>query len=149
MSETRTTAAARIPERDNITTFTIGDPKDYPPGRRFDPERYIVLSILQAIIGDAISLAAVVAVLAGIIKQFQIAASLNEIRDLLAQIKRNTQDYTPASSVGFERRATEALHHEGLHGESVPNEVLSPLSHGPEGRTDVAPLHSALMNPEP
>lgn len=88
-----------------------------------------MISILQAIIGDAISLAAVVAILAGIIKLFQIATSLTEIRDLLVQIKRNTQDYSPAGHSEF--RPAESLH----------------LDSG--NRADASTFHSALVNPEP
>jgi len=63
-----------------------------------------VLSFFQAIIGDMVSLVTIVSILAGIIKVFQIAGSINEIKDLLVDIKRNTSDYpTPRGSAETRR----------------------------------------------
>ena len=76
----------------------------------------MVIPFLQAIIGDMISVMAVVAVLAGIYKVFQMAASLNEIKDLLADIKRNTHDISSPAPEGAswsesEADSTESLRH--------------------------------------
>ena len=58
-----------------------------------------MIPFIQAMIGDMVGMATVVAVLAGLFKLFQISASLTEIRDLLAEIKRNTSDYSSLSSL--------------------------------------------------
>ena len=68
-----------------------------------------MLPFLQAIVGEMISLVAVVAILAGIIKVFQIATSLNEIKDLLTEIKRNTQDYSTVAGTSRSRTPERAL----------------------------------------
>ena len=73
-----------------------------------------MLPVLQAIIGDMVSLVAVMAILAGIIKVFQIGSTLNEIKDVLGEIRRNTQDYSPsaaASRPGSPIRSADALLH--------------------------------------
>ena len=44
-----------------------------------------------------LGLASIVGVLAGLIKIFQMASTLNEIKDVLVEIRRNTQDYSPAA----------------------------------------------------
>ena len=59
----------------------------------------LVLPILQTILGDMFTLAVVGAVIAGIVKLFEATAALNEIKDLLVDIKRNTSDYTPPSRI--------------------------------------------------
>jgi hypothetical protein len=56
-----------------------------------------MIPFLQAILGDMISLVVIGAVIAGIMKLFQIATSLNEIKDLLGDIKRNTLDIAPSA----------------------------------------------------
>jgi hypothetical protein len=61
-----------------------------------------------------VSLVAVIAILAGIIKVFQIGSTLNEMKDLLGEIRRNTQDYSPsgvASRAGSPMRSADALLH--------------------------------------
>ena len=90
-----------------------------------------MVPFLQAVIGDMISLVAVMAIIGAIIKLFQIATSLNEIRDLLVEIKRNTQDYSPTASAGL-RHYPEPSSLDALH-----------------GRPDAGSLHTAVLNPEP
>ena len=51
-----------------------------------------MIPFVQAILGDMISLAAVGAIVAGIAKLFQMGTTLNEIKDLLVEIKRNSVD---------------------------------------------------------
>ena len=55
-----------------------------------------------------VSMIAMVAILAGIIKVFQMSSTLNEIKDLLGEIKRNTQDYSPVAGLSPQRRPMEA-----------------------------------------
>ena len=57
-------------------------------------------------VGDMLSMIAMVGILAGIIKLFQMAATLGEIKELLSEIKRNTQDYSPAAQ-NLDRRPAE------------------------------------------
>ena len=57
----------------------------------------------QAIIGDTLTMVAIIAILAGIMKIFQIATSLNEIKDLLRDIKRGTEDYSPVAGASRQR----------------------------------------------
>jgi hypothetical protein len=76
-----------------------------------------VLPFLQAIIGDMVSLVAIMAILSGIIKLFQIATSLNEIKDVLSEIKRNTQDYPVVPGSALDRFPSEA----GMGAESRPD----------------------------
>ncbi|HXP88087.1 MAG TPA: hypothetical protein VN841_25375 [Bryobacteraceae bacterium] len=90
-----------------------------------------MIPLLQAVLGDMISLMAVMAIIAGIAKLFQIATSLNEIKDVLIEIKRNTRDYSvPVSS------------------EAEPYPSESPLHAGGSG-SDAASLQAALLDPEP
>ena len=44
-----------------------------------------------------ISMVVVVALIGGIYKVFQIATAMNEVKDLLTDIKRNTMDYSHIS----------------------------------------------------
>jgi hypothetical protein len=90
-----------------------------------------VIPFLQAIIGEMITLVAVMAIVGGVMKLFQIATSLNEIKDLLTEIKRNTRDYSPPAHTDAQRYASE-----------------SPL-HGDGSESDADSLHPALSEPEP
>lgn len=90
-----------------------------------------MIPFLQAIIGDMISLVAVMAIIGAIIKLFQVASTLNEIKDLLTEIKRNTADYSPTAST------------------AAPRYPESSSLHALEGRPDAGSLHTAVLNPEP
>ena len=48
--------------------------------------------IAQAMVSSVVALVAYAVVLAGVYKVFQMAGELSEIKDLLRDIKRNTQD---------------------------------------------------------
>ena len=76
---------------------------------------------MQAVFGDMISLAVIGAVIAGIMKLFQIATTLNEIKDLLTDIKRNTLDY--AASAGASRPHSPESLLRAVGGEPVPSAV--------------------------
>jgi hypothetical protein len=60
------------------------------------------------ILGELASLAVMVAIFAGINKAFQMAATLNEIKDLLTDIKRNTFN-VPAPALSSQAHSPEAL----------------------------------------
>jgi hypothetical protein len=90
-----------------------------------------VIPFLQAIIGEMITVVAILAILGGVMKLFQIATSLNEIKDLLTEIRRNTRDHLPP--VGSEAHR-------------YPSE--SPL-HADGSESDAHSLHPALSEPEP
>ena len=84
-----------------------------------------MIAFLQAILGDMISMVVVAAVVGGMYKVFQIATSLNEIKDLLADIKRNTREYAP-TAVSSPRLSESPLRGIGteLDPSSVPASVL-------------------------
>jgi hypothetical protein len=56
------------------------------------------LDFLQAALGSIVSITAFALLVAGVLKTFQIATDLGEIKDLLRDIKRNTQDYSAPAS---------------------------------------------------
>jgi hypothetical protein len=58
--------------------------------------RCFVIAILQAVIGDMISLVAVAAVIGGLIKLFQMSATLTEIKDVLLEIRRDSRELSSA-----------------------------------------------------
>jgi hypothetical protein len=49
----------------------------------------------QFAIGNLVGIAGFVLIVAGVMKAFQMATALNEIKELLADIKRNTTDRAP------------------------------------------------------
>jgi hypothetical protein len=55
-----------------------------------------VLGPVQAVINGLISIVIYAIILAGVVKLFQIASDMSEIKDLLQDIKRNTQDGSPS-----------------------------------------------------
>ena len=55
-----------------------------------------MIAILQAVIGDMISLVAVAAIIGGIIKLFQISTTLTEIKDVLIEMRRDGRDLSAA-----------------------------------------------------
>jgi hypothetical protein len=89
-----------------------------------------VIGMLQAIIGDMISLVAVLAILGGIIKLFQIATSLNEIKDLLIEMKRNAREVPPSVS-------------------GVPSYSAASPRGALANRSGAEALQAALLDPEP
>jgi hypothetical protein len=90
-----------------------------------------VIPFLQAIIGEMITLVAILAILGGVMKLFQIATSLTEIKDLLTEIRRNTRDYSSAGDSAAQ---------------PYPSE--SPL-HATGSESDADSFHPALSEPEP
>jgi hypothetical protein len=70
--------------------------------------RHRQVDILPALLGSATTLILFLCVAAGLMKLFQIAGDLRELKDVLQDIKRNTQD------LGLARPA------------SAPSEPLSP-----------------------
>ena len=57
------------------------------------------MGALQVVIGGVVTIVVYTLILFGIFKVFQIAGEVSEIKDLLQDIKRNTQDATPAALV--------------------------------------------------
>jgi len=59
------------------------------------------LGIAQAFIGDIVSIVLFVVLVAGIMKVFQMAGDLREMKDILRDIKRNTSQVgTPLAAAG-------------------------------------------------
>ena len=82
------------------------------------------LAPVQAILGTLVSIVIYAVILMGVIKLFQIATDLSEIKDLLHDIKRNTQD---AALPGLSAPPSpESLLH-AVNAESAPPEEPAPL----------------------
>jgi hypothetical protein len=54
---------------------------------------------LQAVVSGVVTIVVYTLILFGIFKVFQIAGQVSEIKDLLQDIKRNTQDIAPSALV--------------------------------------------------
>jgi len=83
------------------------------------------LDFAQFALNQVIGLVVFALVLSGVFKVFQIKSELTEIKELLADIKRNTQDHQPADYAAT-----------GSTGYREPDlSILNDPAYGPEART--------------
>jgi hypothetical protein len=72
-------------------------------------------AVIQTVVSSGVTIVVYAVILAGVYKLFQIATDVNEMKDLLRDIKRNTQEIP-------------SPHPEGTHVSRSPEDVLRTLS---------------------